>query len=404
MFMIQSSFSGINFDANASYGLLHEVSQSISQYSSILNPSSIHRGGQESRALIEESRSEISQLLNLKRGDRIIFTSGATESNNSAILSKFFSTAANSNVVLSNIEHPSIREVVFRLSDRGVEVREIKPNKNNLFTPESFLEACDENTRVVSVMLANNETGQILPVDSIFTSIKTKFPHILCHSDCVQALGKLEIDFQKIGADVLSISGHKIGALPGVGALVVRNGININPLLVGGPQEVRFRAGTENVLGIITFGIAAKVIRENLEYRIARMKALKDAFKQKILAEFMNGEVIIQFDEIEALPNTISIRIPGIPADDLLVKLDLMGLFVSAGAACASGKPEPSHVLIGMGLSVTEAKETIRVSLRSETSYETLCKGIEILINAINVARSVSLSAPIVSEVGACAA
>lgn len=404
MFMIQSSFFGINFDANASYGLLCEVSHSISQYSSILNPSSIHRGGQESRAQIEESRSEISQLLNLKRGDRVIFTSGATESNNTAILSKFHSTHANSNIVISNVEHPSVREAAFKLSEKGVEIREIKPNENQTFSPENFVEACDENTRVVSVMLANNETGQILPVNSIFNLVKSKYPHILCHSDCVQAVGKYEVDFQKINADVLSVSGHKIGALPGVGALAVRNGININPLLVGGPQEVRFRAGTENVLGIISFGIAAKVIKDNLDYRIARMKALKDSFRQKLSSAFHHNEAIIQFDEIETLPNTLSVRVPGIPTDDLLVRLDLHGLYVSAGAACASGKPEPSHVLIGMGLSPTEARETIRISLRAETSYETLCNGVEILVESIRSARNALLKDSSATTLGVCAA
>jgi len=378
--MIESSIlstSGINFDANASYGLLPEVERLLSQYSSILNPSSIHQGGQRSRALIEESRREISQLLNLKRGDRVIFTSGATEANNTALLSKYQSTFAGSNIVISAIEHPSIRDAAYKLSEKGVEVREAYPESNHEFLPESFAALCDDQTRCVSVMLANNETGQVLPVQEIAKAIKEVSPYVLIHVDAVQALGKINIDFQTLGADLLSISAHKIGGLSGVGALVVRDGISVSPLLIGGPQEVRFRAGTENVLGIISFGVAARVMREQFEYRTARMSALKAAFISKIKDELSEFGVCVNFEELQTLPNTISLRVPGVSADDLLVALDLLGVWVSAGAACSSGKPEPSHVLLGMGFTEEEARETIRISLRSETTYEMLCTGVD---------------------------
>lgn len=398
--MIQSSFSGINFDANASYGLLPEVIDAIAQYSSILNPSSIHRGGQFSRSLIEESRSEISQLLNLKRGHRIIFTSGATESNNTAIFSKFQSTFKNSNLVISSIEHPSVKEAAYKLKEKGVEIREVAPSHGQEFRAEAFLDACDENTRLISVIFANNETGQILPIESVFSKVKSKYPHILCHSDAVQALGKIQFDFENLNCDALSISAHKIGGLSGVGALVVRDGVSITPMLIGGPQEVRFRAGTENVLGIISFGVAAKVARNNLSYRIQRMNALKQALIKMLEDRFQNSEIKIQFSNVQTLPNTISLRVPEVSADDLLVKLDLGGLYVSAGSACSSGKPEPSYVLLSMGLSEEEAKQTVRISLRSETTYDELCNGAKILIDSIESLKITSSSPDVLLAAG----
>lgn len=369
----------INFDANASYGLLDEVRDELFEIlGKYLNPSSVHQGGQKAKNLIEDARDEVRLLIGASPRERVIFTSGATESNNMALFGVFENTSKR-HLVTSMIEHPAILEPSRKLEESGVRVSYVHPDQEGRICSSSIKSFFSEQTKLVSIMFANNETGILNPVHQIAKDCKQE--NILFHTDAVQALGKVEIKFSESSIDMMSLSAHKIGGLAGVGALVLREGVYISPLIHGGPQETFQRAGTENVIGILSFGIAARKIREKLNYRIQRMNALGEALREKIALHIPG---IIQFDSQPKLTNTISLRIPGVRADDLIVALDLQGLLVSAGSACASGKPSPSHALTACGLTESEAKETLRISLRAETKYEELLRGVKILADTVS--------------------
>jgi cysteine desulfurase len=230
-------------------------------------------------------------------------------------------------------------------------------------------------------MYANNETGQIFALEEIAAQARALNPEILIHSDAVQAIGKTAFNFSSLGLDMITVSGHKLGALSGVGALVLKNGFEFEPQILGGPQEQYLRAGTENVLGIVSLGEAAKHIRKNLKQRIACLGELKKEALEIIGRDL--PQAVVHCRGISSLPNTLSLRIPGILADDLVVAMDLEGVLISSGAACASGKPEPSHVLVAYGLSPAEARETIRLSFTAELSLEDLRLGLKTLVHCV---------------------
>jgi cysteine desulfurase len=213
-------------------------------------------------------------------------------------------------------------------------------------------------------MAANNETGVINDVQSIASEVRRLSPKALIHTDAAQLLGKVPLSFHELGVDCMTVSGHKVGALTGVGALVIRKGVELAPLILGGAQEQKLRGGTENVPGIVSFGWVAKEVGSAIEARATAMSSARDLL-EKILLESIS-DLVINGATAERLPNTSSIWIPGIRAEDLLVALDNEGIFVSSGAACSSGKPEPSHVLLAMGQGRDRARETIRVSFHAE--------------------------------------
>lgn len=362
----------LNFDANASLGLSEELRSELTPYiDSYLNPSSIHSGGQAARTLIEKARAQLAELLGLNDDYRIIFTSGATEANNQAINSSFWQhlgggitgrSRAGFEIVSSATEHPSVLEPILRLERLGIRTYLVYPGAEQTLQPEQVLKACSPDTKLVSFMLANNETGTISPIAEVCKAVKEFNPRTVFHCDAVQALGKIEVNYSNLNVDMLTFSAHKIGGLTGVGALVVKKELDVNGLLLGGAQELRFRAGTENVLGIVSFGLAARHLisrqAKNIENMLIQRNFLHGYFKEKL------GHVGIRFNlSPQSLPNTLSLHVPGILADDLVVALDLEGVLISSGAACASGKPLPSHVLIAMGQSEKEARQTIRISL-----------------------------------------
>ena len=251
--MKPSSF--VNLDINASYGLLPEVAEQLARSSSWLNPSSIHRGGQLARALVEEAREAVAALIGAGSGTRVVFCSGATEANNTVVTALHWLGGGPWEAVISAVEHPSVRAPALRLQAAGgVQVREVAPDAGGAFSAARFTAALMPAARLAAVMLANNETGQVLPVAEIASSIKRAQPRCIVHCDAVQALGKMPVDFAALGVDSLSLSAHKIGGLSGVGALVITEELELQPLLCGGPQEQRLRAGTENVLGIYSSG------------------------------------------------------------------------------------------------------------------------------------------------------
>lgn len=361
----------VNFDANASVKPLPEVLNYLACYSGeFLNPSSVHLGGQAAKGVLDEARAELSQLLSLSSEDRIIFTSGATEANNSALIPLCAPAQSQyPDLACSNVEHSAVLECLRSQLDKGYKLKEIAVER---IEDDSYLsEQIDDNLRIFGLMLANNETGQIFNVKSVADKIRLISPRSKIHCDAAQAVGKIKVNFAELGVDSISISGHKIGALSGIGALVISKYCQIKPLLFGGPQEYGLRAGTENVLGIKSLAIACKAARERILSNDRRMIDAKNKFAN-YLKSLSDSAVINNFG-LNNLPNTLSVRFPGIKADDLVVALDLNGVAVSAGSACASGRPSPSHVLLSHGLSKQEAKETIRISFEpniTETEFE----------------------------------
>lgn len=379
----------INLDINSTLGLLPAVAKRLETFS-YLNPSSIHQGGQAARIAVENAREAIKGAIHATRDDILFFTSGATESNNTALFLPFWDYLEcgirlkdeKFNVVISAVEHPSILSSADRLKKMGVEVRMVPPRTNGNFIADDFVAHCDDRTKLVSCMYVNNETGQILPIKTITQAVKEKFPRLLVHTDAVQAFGKVHTSFLEFGVDLMSISAHKIGGLSGVGAFIAKAGTHIAPFIVGGPQETRRRAGTENTLGITSFGIAAELASHELVSRNEQMKRNAKRLRDTIASNVK--DVQWNFQSLETVGNTLSLTVPGLMSSDLVVGLDLEGIYVSAGSACSSGKVDPSSTLIAMGISFREASETIRISVGFEGSEECFKQAGEKIAKCIN--------------------
>ncbi len=370
-----------NWDANACFGLLPEVHEKISSvFGYTLNPSSIHSGGQSGKALIEEARENILTLLGNPKDTRLIFTSGATESNNTIVYTALWQALergfkfSDREIVISAYEHPSILEPAISLKNYGFNLKTL--NYQELNKIEQYL---SDKTALLSIMLANNETGHLTNLPQ---NLKNNFPRVFLHSDAVQVLGKINFNFEQSGLDAITISAHKIGGLAGVGAILVKDRTIYSPLLLGGSQELRNRAGTENIIGIVSFGEAAKIAIKVLADRTSNMLNTKNIIINKIKSEVPNAKVL--FEDSDTLPNTISVHFPNIFADDLVVALDLEKIFVSSGSACASGKPLASHVLLAHGFSEKEAKEVLRISVTGLENEEKTLSTCDKLINSVN--------------------
>jgi len=383
--------AAINLDANASYGVLPEVIEGVREALGTLNPSSIHGGGQRARAMVELARDRLAALLGLTKSERIIFTSGATEANSTAILAPFLGTrsqptegSAQWEWVTSAVEHHSVLEPCLRLGRCGFRGM-AAPARAGYLRADEVAAVVAETTQLLTVMYANNETGHVTPLREIVATVRAR-SGCRIHIDAVQHLGKSAEPLFDLPIDSASFSAHKIGGLTGVGALVVKSESSFEPMLVGGAQELRHRAGTENVPGIVSFGIAADVVRKDLGGRIERMRAARRFIEESIHRDVPNCRFNSPTEG--GLPNTLSVTFPGVRADDLVVALDLNGVYVSSGAACASGKPEPSHVLTGMGLSDEEARATIRISVRGDNTTHELEHATQAIARAVHAGRS----------------
>lgn len=311
------------------------------------NPSSVHRWGRAARRRLETSRSAVAALVGVAR-ESVVFVSGGTEANHLALRG-----AGRERVLVSAVEHDSVLRAL-------AAAEEIPVDRDGVVRLDALARmlAADPRPALVSVMLANNETGVLQPVAEIAALAHAQ--SALVHCDAVQAAGKMRLDMASLGADLVSLSAHKLGGPPGVGALIVADGIDIAPMLRGGGQERRRRAGTENVSGIAGFAAAAETaVGEIADYD--RVRALRDALEAEIMARAPDAVVVGA--AAPRLPNTTAIAMPGTPAETQVIALDLDGVMVSAGAACSSGKVGPSHVLAAMRASPVIAFSTIRVSL-----------------------------------------
>lgn len=354
----------VYLDNNATTPVLPDVMEAMRPYfgEHFGNASSIHHHGQETRAAVERARESVAALLGC-RASEIVFTSGGTESDNLAI---FGLAQSGGHVITSTIEHHAVLNACKHLAAKGCEVTYIPVDGRGFVETEDVKRAIRSNTKLISIMLANNETGGVQPVAEIGRIAAEA--DIYFHTDAVQAAGKVAIDVNKIECDLLTISGHKIHGPQGVGALYVRKGTQLEPMLYGGRHERSRRAGTENVPGIVGFGKAAELGIAGFERGEDRkMAAARDRLERELLeieATGLNGE------GAPRVPNTTNIYFDGIDGEALVIALDLKGLAVSTGAACSSGAIEPSHVLTAMGLRPERARASIRFSLGKQNTAE----------------------------------
>jgi len=355
----------IYLDNNATTPVLPEVFEAMRPYFTerFGNASSIHHHGQETRAAVENARESMAQLLGCSASE-IVFTSGGTEGDNLAISGL---VAAGDHVITSSIEHHAALHACKHLEEAGCEVTVLPVDGRSLVDPADVKRALRPRTKLISIMMANNETGVLQPVEEIGKIAAEA--GVLFHSDAVQAAGKVPIDVKRIGCHALTISGHKIHAPQGTGALFVKKGTQLRPMFHGGRHERSRRAGTENVPGIVGLGKAAQIASAAFARGDEKkMAAMRDRLQQGILAQV--DEAGVNGDGAARVPNTANIRFDHIEGEALVIALDLKGLAVSTGAACSSGAIEPSHVLIAMGLRPDQARASIRFSLGKQTVEE----------------------------------
>jgi cysteine desulfurase len=355
----------IYLDNNATTPVLTEVLEAMRPYfgERFGNASSIHHHGQETRAAVERARDAVARLLGCRVAE-VVFTSGGTEGDNLAIAGL---TSAGDHVVTSSIEHHAVLLTCKHLEENGCEVTYVPVDGRGQVDPDDVRRALRPNTKLISIMMANNETGVLQPVEEI-GKIAVE-ADVYFHTDAVQAAGKVPIDVKRIACDLLSISGHKMHAPQGVGALYVRRGTHLRPLFFGGRHERSRRAGTENVPGIVGLGKAAELAMQGFEHSDdKKMSTLRDRLQRGILAQA--EEAGVNGEGAPRVPNTSNIYFDHIEGEAMVISLDLKGLAVSTGAACSSGAIEPSHVLVAMGLRADRARASIRFSLGKQSTAE----------------------------------
>ncbi|MGB6969424.1 MAG: cysteine desulfurase family protein [Methyloceanibacter sp.] len=344
-------------DYNATAPLRPEVRDAmVASFEIFGNPSSVHGEGREARALVENARAKVAALAGA-RPEEVIFTSSGSEANALALAAP---AAQAWQCYISAVEHPSVLaggcfypESTTRIPVTGDGLVDLDALAAELAEPH-----LGGWRPFVSLMAANNETGAIQPVAAAAELVHAA--HGLLHTDAVQLAGKLTLDFGALGADMMSLSAHKIGGPKGIGALILREGVSVEPLIKGGGQELRRRAGTENVAGIAGFGVAAELAAAELD-KVAGIAKLRDELEKRALA--IAPDAVVLSSRVERLPNTSCIAVPGTRAETLVIGLDLAGVAVSAGSACSSGKVEASHVLSAMAVPPEIAQGAIRVSL-----------------------------------------
>jgi cysteine desulfurase NifS len=327
------------------------------------NPSALHRAGRDARGGIETARRQVARLLNT-RPRRVVFTGGGSESDNLAIKGAVFANPTlGKHVITSSIEHPAVLQTCRFLEKLGYRLTYLDVDEDGLIAPDKLAEAITDDTVLVSLMMANNEVGSIQPIEEL-----SRVAHergALFHSDAVQAAGKIEVDVDRLGVDLLSVSAHKFHGPKGIGALYVRKGVGIEPLVHGGKQESGLRGGTENVPAIAGMGKAAELALAAVGDMagLARLRdSLEHGIRRLIPGARLNGH------RERRLPNTLNLTLPGLRGESVVVALDQHGVSLASGSACKSGSPEPTHVLLAMGRTEEEAHCAVRFSLSRETS------------------------------------
>ena len=351
------------------------------------NASSVHGFGQQARAAIDRARREVTTLIGARQNE-IVFTSGGTEANNLAIRGLCEAASAHGrHVITSAIEHPSVAGVCAQLEKQGWEVTRLPVYENGVVRIEDVTEALRPDTVLITIMLANNEIGTIQPVRDIGAIIRER-KYLRLHTDAVQAVGRLPLSVDELGCDLLTISGHKLYAPKGVGALYVRRGVRLHVQNVGGHQERERRAGTENVPGIVAFGEAAKLAREELDERARHDRALRDKFEAEVRKRI--SDVVMNGDCEQRLGHLSNISFRFIEGEGLLINLDLEGVAVSTGSACSSGTLEPSPVIRALGVDDELARGAIRFSFGKDNTEADVDYAVDVLVRAVERLRALS--------------
>ena len=330
------------------------------------NPSSLYKVGRMAKVGIEEARRNVADLINCDKNE-IYFTSGGTESDNTALKGiMYLNKYKGKHLITTKIEHHAILNTCKTLEKNGFKVTYLGVNKEGIISLEELVSAITEDTILISIMFANNEIGSIQPIKKIGEIAKEK--GIIFHTDAVQACGNVKIDVKEMNIDMLSLSGHKIGAPKGIGALYVNKNIEFENLIEGGHQERDKRAGTENVPGIVGLGEACKIAKNNMETNITKLKKLRDFYFFEIQNQIQ--DIRINGSTKYRLPGNSNISFKGINGNELLMKLDEKGICASAGSACSSASSMPSHVLTAIGLTSQYADGTLRATFGDENTRE----------------------------------
>jgi len=384
----------IYFDNNATTRVADEVLREIRPLFCELygNPSSMHTFGGQIGRRVRKAREQVAALLGCDPAE-IIFTSGGTESDNAAIKGAIAAAPNKRKVVTTRVEHPAVLAVCRDLENLGYTVVEIGVDKQGRLDLAEIEAQIDDNTAIVTIMYANNETGTIFPVEEIARLVTDK--GVVFHTDAVQAVGKIPLNLLESRIDLLSLSGHKLHAPKGVGVLYVRKGTRLSPFMLGGHQESGRRAGTENVPGIVGLGKACELAAENIELENTRVKKLRDKLEKAILQSCPDCR--INGDPKNRLPNTTNISFEYIEGEAILLMLDRFGICASSGSACTSGSLEPSHVLRAMGVPFTAAHGSIRFSLSRYNTEDQIDYTAEKMPQIVNHLRELS---PFVTKCG----
>ncbi len=349
------------------------------------NPSSMHTfGGQVARKL-RQAREQVAALLGTTT-DEIIFTSCGSESDNAAIRSALISQSGKRHIVTSRVEHPAVRALCAQLKNEGYRITELPVDGEGRLDLEQYRRSLSQDTAIVSLMWANNESGVLFPIEQAAELARAR--GILFHTDAVQAVGKIPINLGKSAIDMLSISGHKLHAPKGIGVLYVRRGTRFSPFLIGGHQEKGRRGGTENTPSIIGLGKACELAGQNMEAENTRVKRLRDKLENELLRRVPNSRV--NGDRVNRLPNTSNISFEFVEGESILLMMDEFGICASSGSACTSGSLQPSHVLRAMGVPFTMAHGSIRFSLSVYNTEEEIDFVIEKLPPIVETLRNLS--------------
>lgn len=374
-------------DNNATTKVAPEVVEVMLPYFSELygNPSSMHFFGGQVEKKVNEAREKVADLLGAEPSE-IVFTSCGTESDNAAIFGTLDSHPEKRHFVTTRVEHPAIGNVCTYLARKGYRITELSVDREGRLDLDELKESVTDETALVTIMYANNETGVVFPIEEIGEIVKAK--GIPFHTDAVQAAGKIPLNMKKSTLDILSISGHKLHAPKGIGVLYIRKGTKFSPFLIGGHQEKGRRGGTENVPYIIGLGKACELAKKHLDEENTRVRALRDYLEAKILEKIPN--TLGNGDRANRLPNTLSVSFEYVEGESILLLLSDLGICASSGSACTSGSLEPSHVLRAMGVPFTAAHGSIRFSLSIYNTKEEMDYIIEHLPPIIQRLRDIS--------------
>ena len=377
----------VYFDNNATTRVADEVFEAMRPYFCDLygNPSSMHSFGGQIAGQIRKAREKVAALLGCEESE-VIFTGGGTESDNTAILGTLASRPNQHKVITSRVEHPAVLAVCRDLENRGYQVVELGVDREGHLDLGELQSRLDEDTVLVTIMAANNETGVIFPTEQIAEMVTSR--GIVFHTDAVQAVGKIPLNLSASRIDLLSLSGHKLHAPKGVGVLVVRKGTRLTPFMLGGHQEGGRRAGTENVPGIIGLGKACELAGRFMDEENGRVRRLRDRLEEALLKRCPGA--MLNGDQKMRLPNTTNVSFEYVEGEAILLMLNRFGICASSGSACTSGSLEPSHVLRAMGVPFTAAHGSIRFSLSRYTTESEIDLVIEKLPPIIERLRELS--------------